>query len=104
MFLYPLAWITIWPAVVCMIVVGLPGALILAGGLTLVQRAVADTHRGRVFGAFGAVEGVAVVAGTVAAGFLGQAVGIIDVLVAQGARLPDRRARRHRRVARPGSG
>jgi hypothetical protein len=85
MFLYPLAGIAIWPAVVCMIVVGLPGALILAGALTLVQREVADTHRGRIFGAFGAVEGVAIVAGTVAAGFGGQAVGIIAVLAAQGA-------------------
>ena len=85
MFLYPLAGIAIWPAVVCMIVVGPPGALILAGALTLVQREVADSHRGRIFGAFGAVEGVAIVAGTVAAGFGGQAVGIIAVLAAQGA-------------------
>ncbi len=85
MFLYPLASVTVWPAVVCMIVVGLPGALMLAGALTLIQREVADSHRGRVFGALGAVEGVAIVAGTVAAGLLGQVVGIIGVLAAQGA-------------------
>jgi Na+/melibiose symporter-like transporter len=84
LFLYPLAWVAVWPAVVLMIVVGLPGALILAGALTLVQVAAADSHRGRVFGAFGAIEGVAVVAGTIAAGFLGQSVGIIPVLAAQG--------------------
>ena len=85
MFLYPLAWVAVWPAIVCMIVVGLPGALLLAGALTLIQREVADSHRGRVFGALGAVEGVAIVAGTVAAGLLGQVVGIIGVLAAQGA-------------------
>jgi hypothetical protein len=61
-----------------------PGALLLAGAMTLLQSAAADSHRGRVFGALGAVEGVAVVAGTIAAGFLGQSVGIIPVLAAQG--------------------
>ncbi len=85
MFLYPLAWVAIWPAVVCMVVVGLPGALLLAGAMTLIQREVADSHRGRVFGALGAVEGAAIVAGTIAAGLLGQIAGIIGVLAAQGA-------------------
>ncbi len=85
MFLYPLAWVAVWPAAVCMVVVGLPGALTLAGAMTLIQRNTDDSHRGRVFGAFGAVEGVAIVAGTITAGFLGQAIGIIPVLAAQGA-------------------
>jgi Na+/melibiose symporter-like transporter len=84
MFLYPLAWVAVWPAAVCMIVVGLPGALIMAGAMTLIQRDTVGSHRGRVFGALGAVEGIAIVAGTVAAGFLGQAVGIIPVLAVQG--------------------
>jgi hypothetical protein len=56
----------------------------MAGAMTLIQRDTAGSHRGRVFGALGAVEGVAIVAGTVAAGFLGQAVGIIPVLAVQG--------------------
>lgn len=55
------------------------------GSLALVQRATADSHRGRVFGAFGAVEGAAFVAGTITAGFLGHAIGIIPVLAVQGA-------------------
>ena len=84
MFLYPLAWVAVWPAAVCMIVVGLPGALTMAGAMTLIQRDTAGSHRGRVFGALGAVEGIAIVAGTVAAGFLGQAVGIIPILAVQG--------------------
>ena len=84
-FLYPLAWVSIWPATVGMIVVGAPGALTMAGAMTLMQRSTADGQRGRVFGALGAVEGAAIVAGTLAAGFLGQAIGIIPVLAAQGA-------------------
>jgi Na+/melibiose symporter-like transporter len=84
MFLYPLAWVAVWPAVVCMVVVGLPGALTLTGAMTLMQRNTADSHRGRVLGALGAAEGAAVVAGTIAAGFLGQTVGIIPILAAQG--------------------
>jgi Na+/melibiose symporter-like transporter len=84
LFLYPLAHVAVWPASVLMIVVGVPGALLLAGAMTLLQSATVDSHRGRVFGALSAVEGVAIVAGTVAAGFLGQSVGIIPVLAAQG--------------------
>lgn len=84
LFLYPLAHVAVWPAIVLMIVVGVPGALLLAGAMTLLQTATADSHRGRVFGALSAVEGVAVVAGTIAAGFLGQSAGIIPVLAAQG--------------------
>lgn len=85
LFLYPLGYVAVWPAVVCMVAVGVPGALTLAGGFTLLQRATADSHRGRVFGALGAVEGAATVAGTITAGFAGQSVGIIPVLAAQGA-------------------
>ncbi len=84
MFLYPLAWVAVWPAAVCMVVVGLPGALTLTGAMTLMQRNTADSHRGRVLGALGAAEGAAVVAGTIAAGFLGQTIGIIPILAAQG--------------------
>jgi Na+/melibiose symporter-like transporter len=85
MFLYPLVWVSVWPAAACMVVVGVPGALTLAGAMTLLQRTAADSHRGRVFGALNAVEGAAVVLGTVAAGFLGEAIGIIPVLATQGA-------------------
>jgi Na+/melibiose symporter-like transporter len=85
LFLYPLAW-PVWPpAVALMILVGVPGALMLAGALTLVQRSTDNANRGRIFGSLNAVEGVAITAGTVTAGFLGQAVGIIPVLTAQGA-------------------
>lgn len=83
-FLYPLGYVSVWPAAVGMMIVGVPGALAMAGAMTLFQRSTEDSHRGRVFGALGAVEGVAILAGTVCAGFLAQAVGIIPVLAVQG--------------------
>ena len=53
--------------------------------MTLFQRNTTDSHRGRVFGSLGATGAVAVMVGTVCAGLLGQAVGIIPVLAVQGA-------------------
>ncbi|MGH8834655.1 MAG: MFS transporter [Actinomycetes bacterium] len=84
-FLYPLGYVAVWPAAVGMIIVGLPGAISIAGLMTLFQRNTADSHRGRVFGALGAAEGVAVLLGTAAAGWLGEAIGIVPVLAVQGA-------------------
>ena len=84
LFLYPLVSSSVIPAFACMIVVGLPGALTLAGMMTVFQNLTVDGTRGRVFGAVGAAESVAVLVGIAAAGFLGDAVGIIPVLVVQG--------------------
>jgi Na+/melibiose symporter-like transporter len=84
-FLYPLGYVAVWPAVVGMVVVGLPGALTMAGLMTLFQRSTADSHRGRVFGALSALEGVTVLAGTLGAGFLSRYAGIVPVLAIQGA-------------------
>jgi MFS family permease len=72
------------PAYVLMIAVGLPGALVVAGSMTVVQRLTEDASRGRVFGALFAAEGLAVLVGIVAAGLLGDVVGIIPILVVQG--------------------
>ncbi|RZU15464.1 Na+/melibiose symporter-like transporter [Kribbella rubisoli] len=84
LFLYPLASDSVIPAFVCMIVVGLPGALTVAGMMTVFQNLTVDGTRGRIYGAVGAAESVAVLIGITAAGFLGDAVGIIPVLVFQG--------------------
>ncbi len=83
-FLYPLGYVAVWPAVAGMIVVGLPGALTLAGLITLFQRSSEDSYRGRVFGAVSALEGVTVLAGTLGAGYLSRLAGIIPVLAIQG--------------------
>jgi hypothetical protein len=53
--------------------------------MTLLQRHTTESHRGRVFGALGTVEGIAIVSGTCAAGLLGRKLGIIPLLAAQGA-------------------
>ena len=84
-FLYPLGYVAVWPAIVGMMVVGLPGALTLAGLMTLFQRSSDDSYRGRVFGASVALEGVTVLAGTLGAGFLSRYAGIVPVLAIQGA-------------------
>ena len=84
-FLYPLGYVAVWPAVAGMIVVGLPGALTLAGLITLFQRSSEDSYRGRVFGALSALEGVSVLAGTLGAGYLSRVAGIVPVLAVQGA-------------------
>jgi Na+/melibiose symporter-like transporter len=84
-FLYPLGYVAVWPAVAGMIVVGLPGALTLAGLITLFQRSSADANRGRVIGAVSALEGVTVLVGTLGSGYLSRLAGIIPVLAVQGA-------------------
>lgn len=85
MFLYPLAFVAVWPAAVCMVAVGLPGALVMAGFMTLFQLHTDDAFRGRVFAAIGVVRAMAAVAGTLAAGFLGESIGIVPIIAIQGA-------------------
>jgi Na+/melibiose symporter-like transporter len=85
LFLYPLARPALWPAFVLMVVVGLPGALQVAGLVTLFQLATSDGHRGRVFGAISTVEGAAMLGGALVAGTLGGRLGIVPVLAVQGA-------------------
>lgn len=84
MFLYPLVYVAIWPAIVCMILVGVPGAVLMAGYNTLLQRNTADAFRGRVMGALGVVRGVAIVIGTLSAGLLGERLPIVAVISYQG--------------------
>jgi Na+/melibiose symporter-like transporter len=84
-FLYPLSYVAIWPAVAGMIIVGIPGALCVAGLITLFQQSSEDSYRGRVFGAISTLEGITILAGTLGAGFLSRYAGIIPVLAIQGA-------------------
>jgi MFS family permease len=84
LFIYPLALDALWPAYLLIALVGLPGAAAYAGRQTLLQTTTFDSHRGRVFGALGAVIGVGLLTGTIVAGLLGDAVGIMPVLAWQG--------------------
>ncbi|MDI6102457.1 MFS transporter [Actinoplanes sp. NEAU-A12] len=84
LFLYPLVTRSPWPAVILMAVVGLPGALTMAGLMTIFQTATDDSHRGRVFGALVTLDSAAMLAATAAAGTLGQRLGIVPVIAVQG--------------------
>ena len=85
LFLYPLAWPVVWPATLLIAGAGVAGTFMLTAAMTLIQEHTTDRYRGRVFGALGAVEGVAIVTGTVAAGVLAHVLGIVAVLSVQGA-------------------
>jgi Na+/melibiose symporter-like transporter len=84
-FLYPLGYVAVWPAVIGMILTGVPSALNLAGLVTLFQQNTEDAYRGRIFGAISAAEGITILAGTLCVGVLGHSLGIIAVLAVQGA-------------------
>jgi Na+/melibiose symporter-like transporter len=85
LFLYPLLTGGLWPAFAIMIAVGLPAALTVAGLFTLLQTAAGDAHRGRVFGLAAALQGAAMLGGALAAGALGDRLGIVPVIAVQGA-------------------
>ena len=74
-----------WPAAVLIALVGLPGAALGAGMLTVFQLATTDQVRGRVFGVLTTVQNAAMLAGTLAAGALADHLGIVPVITAQGA-------------------
>lgn len=84
LFLYPLVLSGVIPALVCMLVVGVPGACTIAGMMTTFQTMTSDEFRGRVYGAMLAVQGAAVLVGIGIAGWLGEAVGIVPIIAIQG--------------------
>jgi hypothetical protein len=63
---------------------GLVVSVQAVGGILFVATRHSDAFRGRVIGALGAVQGTAVVIGTLTAGFLGGAVGLLPVIALQG--------------------
>jgi len=64
------------PPLVLMVVVGLPAAGLGVGYTTLLQRCVGDAYRGRVFGAFGAVNALSLLCGTGLAAALSRVLGV----------------------------
>jgi MFS family permease len=82
--LYPLGYVHAWPAAVLMVVVGLPGAIVTAGMMTLFQQHTDDRERGRVFALLLLVRSTSTVLGSLTAGLLGGALGIVPVLAWQG--------------------
>lgn len=84
LFLYPLVLSGVVPALVLMVVVGVPGAFSIAGMMTTFQTVTSDEFRGRVFGARTAIYGTAVIIGIGIASWLGEAVGIVPIIAIQG--------------------
>jgi predicted MFS family arabinose efflux permease len=84
LFTYPVLYPFIGPALVGMVIVGVPGAAMMAGIATLQQMQTADSHRGRVIGAIGAVGALGSLVGAIGAGLLGEVVPVIPLLVVQG--------------------
>lgn len=84
LFLYPLLSPQVWPAIVIIALVGLPGAALFAGMLTLFQTDTPDQVRGRVYGVLITVQNVAMLASTYVAGSLANHLGIVAVISTQG--------------------
>lgn len=84
LFTYPVIYPYIGPALVMLVIVGVPGAGMGAAITTLQQVETEDSHRGRVVGAIGAVAGVGALVGSVAAGILGEFLPVVLLLIVQG--------------------
>ncbi|MGI8664461.1 MAG: MFS transporter [Jatrophihabitans sp.] len=85
LFCYPLLARPIWPALVLMVVIGLPGALLVAGLMTIFQQATSDSQRGRIFGTANTLEGAGMLIGALGAGWLAGQIGIVAVISIQAA-------------------
>jgi predicted MFS family arabinose efflux permease len=84
LFTYPAIYPHIEPALVVMVIVGVPGAGLMAARSTLQQALAADSHRGRVGGAMMALASLGSLLGAVSAGFLGEFLPVVLLLVVQG--------------------
>jgi MFS family permease len=84
LFTYPVVYPYIGPALVMLVIVGVPGAGMGAATTTLQQSETRDSHRGRVVGAIGAVASVGALIGATSAGILGEFLPVILLLVVQG--------------------
>ncbi len=84
LFGYPVIFPFIGPALVMMVIVGVPGAAMGAGIVTLEQSMTSDSHRGRVIGALGAVGAAGSLVGALGAGILGESLPVIGLLLVQG--------------------
>lgn len=84
LFTYPILYPHIAPALILLVIVGVPGAAMGAAQTTLQQSQTEDRHRGRVVGAIGAVAGVGALIGAVSAGVLGEFIPAVLLLIVQG--------------------
>ena len=71
-------------ALVLFVAVGIPGVAMMTGMNTLLQSAVADEYRGRIFGTYGMTGALLALIGATLAGTLGDRVGAVTLLNIQG--------------------
>ena len=81
---YPVVFENIAPALVLIVVAGVPAALAFTGYVTVVQTLTEDRYRGRVVGATMAARGLAMLCGIGLAAWLGEVVGILPMVMTQG--------------------
>jgi MFS family permease len=67
------------------VLVGVASTAVFAGFQTLLQTSSTDSYRGRLFGALGTTQALSMLKGTLLGGALGDAVGIVLVLLVQAA-------------------
>ncbi|HEY7024430.1 MAG TPA: MFS transporter [Candidatus Limnocylindrales bacterium] len=84
LFTYPVISPIIWPALVGMVIVGVPATAIGVGFTTIQQTEVADSHRGRIVGLSLTLQAVGAFLGTSIGGLLGNSIGILPLIVIQG--------------------
>nr|WP_269128930.1 MFS transporter [Nonomuraea sp. K271] len=80
LFAYPLALPALGPALVLIVLAGVPAAAAMAGFTTLAQTVTADDRRGGVIGLLGSAQAATALAGMAAAGVLGGVLGIVPTL------------------------
>jgi MFS family permease len=81
-FTYPLVLPIVLPAIILMVVVGIPISALGVGNTTLQQTYTTDSHRGRVIGLFGTIQATGMVSSTIFAGIFGNTIGLIPLMAA----------------------
>ncbi|HET7182709.1 MAG TPA: MFS transporter [Candidatus Limnocylindrales bacterium] len=84
LFTYPAVYPVLAPALVLMVIVGVPGAAMGVAFTTIQQEQAADRIRGRVVGGLMALGAVGSLVGAIGAGVLGEVVPVIPLLIVQG--------------------
>jgi MFS family permease len=84
LFTYPAFYPVLAPALVMMVIVGVPGAAMGVAFTTIQQANAADRIRGRVVGGLMALGALGSLVGAVVAGVLGEIVPVIPLLIVQG--------------------
>ncbi|HJP88833.1 MAG TPA: MFS transporter [Candidatus Limnocylindrales bacterium] len=84
LFTYPAFYPVLAPALVMMVIVGVPGAAMGVALTTIQQSNAEDRIRGRVVGGLMALGALGSLIGAVGAGFLGEVLPVIPLLIVQG--------------------